>query len=448
MRASVWDIETRDAAGSMLHREGGLSHEISAPRWLTNSIPESDLRERIPAPGPGSRTIVNCDIFQPAYHRKYLRMVEALGRSRLPKQTEIAVVYIHMVSGTGGEENDGASIDDPVRGRVVRERVEAWVDAFGRAGKKLVFTGHLPEKLSFCYARGVGQRNGLVECCLLHTHNPAHGQRMDADGHMIVDVSLPPIARNLIFGDENEEYSATGTLHVDRFGPRTMWNHRYREATLRMLQMRRNYVWEPYGTTPDPYLSGYLALELGRAVADAPDAWCYLRESYVHKDNVGCNPAVPVRNFERWLVQRDLPGEPTEPVRKVTFKNYRPAGDIYNCYVPGMNYDFVARRGRRFGFALDDRFVVDGAHPIAFKITYYDDAPWALTYPTRSGPRSRAAPARGDGTLRTATFFVPDARLTAKHGEPDFEVRSVDSLRPATLRFVRVVRCGPSGHNP
>lgn len=437
VRASVWDIETRDAAGRVVTNRGPLSGEISAPRWLQGIIPASKLTEAHNTPGVNSRTLINCNIFHPEYHRRYLRMVDALAKSSLPQRPEIAVVYIHMVSESGGEENDGASIDDPVRGKVVRERIKAWADAFGRNGRKLAFTGYLPENLTFCYQHGVGQRNGLIECYLLHTHNPQLGQSMDADGHMIVDESLPPIAKDLMFGDENEEYSTSGDFLVNRFGPRTMWNHRYREATLRLLQMRRNYVWEPHGCTLDPYLSAYLTLALGRQVSDTPDAWCYLRESYVHAGNIGRNPAVPVKNFERWLVQRDLPGEPTKPVRKIMVKDYRPEGNIYNCYVPGKNYDFVARKGRRFGFALDDRFTVDENHPIAFKVTYYDEQPWILTYPTKQGIRERTMTCRGDGALRTVTFFAPDALLKAKGDAPDFEIRATD--KPATVRFVRVV---------
>lgn len=45
---------------------------------------------------------------------------------------------------------------------------------------------------------------------------------------------------------------------------------------------------------------------------------------------------------------------------------------------------------------------------------------------------------RGDGQLRTATFFVPDARLAAQGEASDFEIRALGE--PATVRFVRVVR--------
>ena len=47
----------------------------------------------------------------------------------------------------------------------------------------------------------------------------------------------------------------------------------------------------------------------------------------VHKENTAHNPAVPVKNFERLLVQRDLPSEPTVPNHNVMFKGLCPAGN-------------------------------------------------------------------------------------------------------------------------
>ena len=73
--------------------------------------------------------------------------------------------------------------------------------------------------------------------------------------------------------------------------------------------------------SPDPFLTAWEAVELGRGVNDAPDAWCYLRESYVHEHNDGNGKVVPVKNFERWLYQRDAPGYETHPVHKVEFLN-------------------------------------------------------------------------------------------------------------------------------
>ena len=62
----------------------------------------------------------------------------------------------------------------------------------------------------------------------------------------------------------------------------------------------------PSSVDQDPPLTAYVSLELGRKVADAPDAWCYLRESYARQEKDRNKPR-PIKNFERWLHQRVVP---------------------------------------------------------------------------------------------------------------------------------------------
>ena len=444
VRGSVWDVEFDDASGRPIppdqlrpEQRAVRAREISAPRWLARyAIPTARGGPEIGR----NEHLVNLDIFQADYHTRYLKMVAAFGRTGIAQRPELAVAYVHMVSSSGGEENDGAFPGDPNHARMV-ERLQAWADAFGPDRGKLLFTGHHPENLRIAYALGMGQRNGYVERYLLYTHEPALGQSMDADGYLAVDESLPPIAENRAFGDENEEYELRSEVHVTRFGPRATWPHRYREASLRALQMRRNYLWVP-PRSPDPALTAYVAAELGRQVQDAPDAWCYLRESYVHASNSWRGAAVPVRNFERWLYQRDAPGWESRPAERV---DYPPPTEpfIRHAYVAGRNYDFVARQGKRFGFAVDDRFLSGGAARVAVKITYCDDEPWRLVYQTAAGPAERAVPCRGDGALRTATFFLTAAQFTGRNLDHDFEIHAQGEH--ATIRLVRIIRLTPIG---
>ena len=72
-----------------------------------------------------------------------------------------------------------------------------------------------------------------------------------------------------------------------------------------------------------------MARELGKTLDDAPDAWSHLSEAYV-KPHHYCltdesdiswsdipqeyrNDGMPIKNFERWLFQRDRPGFETTP---------------------------------------------------------------------------------------------------------------------------------------
>lgn len=442
IRGSVREVEYDDVQGRPLppekltqQQQRVRQHDSSAPLWLD--------RYQIPTTRGQSQSgtqehLINFDIFHPDYHQRYLKMVAAFGRTGIAQRKEVAVAYVHMVSDTRGEENDGAFPTDSNHPKMV-ERLKAWAKAFGTNKGKLLFTGHHPENLRIAYALGVGQRNGYVERYLLHTYNPSLGQSMDPESYLVVDEALPPIAENRAFGDENEEYDIRSETHVILFGPRAIWPHRYREATLRQLQMRRNYAWEPT-LSPDPYLTAYLANELGRQIHDAPDAWCYLRESYVHERNEWKGKVVPVKNFERWLYQRDAPGYETRPVHKVEFPEPT-EGFVRNVYAKGYNYDYVAREGKRFGFAVDDRFLSGPKKSVALKITYYDDKPWKLLCKSAAGTVERMVPCRGDGVLRTATFFLPDASFIERNFDYDFEIHALRDT--ATLRFVRVVRHQP-----
>ncbi|MBT3292470.1 MAG: hypothetical protein HN380_34520, partial [Victivallales bacterium] len=151
---------------------------------------------------------------------------------------------------------------------------------------------------------------------LLHAPNPMLAQTLDENGYLVVDESNPLIAENRASGDENEEYTRN---HEARFGPLDTFPHRYRESMLRVLQMRRNFLWAEGGKwLVNPPLLHYVALELGKTVKTAPDAWCYLRESHVrNRANWKDKTPLKVKNFERWLYQRDADGARTEPAERV-----------------------------------------------------------------------------------------------------------------------------------
>ncbi|MCG3147125.1 MAG: hypothetical protein PCFJNLEI_00562 [Verrucomicrobiae bacterium] len=444
--ASIWAMEFVDSEGKIIppeklneKQQGQRSRAPTAPAWLAQyNIP---TKSAVGLVGEGCQ-ITNFDIFHPAYHSRYLKLIRALGETGIPQRPDLLAAYVHIASFTRGEEGEGDPPGQPHHKETV-ERLQAWADAFKGNCGKLMFLGNNPDLLRIAYSLGMGQRNGYVERYLLHTHNPALGQTIDTNGYLVVDESLPPIAENRVFGDENEEYDAHSEGWVARFGPRESWPHRYREATFRQLQMRRNYVWEPVKSN-DPYLTYYLACSLGRTIADTADAWCYLRESYVHENNVRKGKVVPVKNFERWLLQRDSAGYETEPAHKII---YPPTveGFIRTTYVKGYNYDYVARKGKRFGFALDDRFLPKPA-PVAIKVTYYDEQPWKLVYPTATGPAARSVPCRGDGALRTATFFLADAVFAARKLDYDFEIQATSE--PATIRFVRVIKFAKPQSSP
>ena len=105
--------------------------------------------------------------------------------------------------------------------------------------------------------------------------------------------------------------------------------------------MRCNYaLYNPFSLIPEQMV--WVGQSLGRTVENTPDIWCALRESYVRNSGA-------VKNFERWLYQRDTEGYETEPAIKVPhpIKMWMVKKDHY--------FDYVARKSRRIGFAVDDR---------------------------------------------------------------------------------------------
>ncbi len=437
LRASVWEL--RNFPDETYYPDWWQQHvedSASAPRWLAQyEIPLVEMSRWDDISTPFQ--VINMDIYHPAYHSRYVRMVEALGSSGIPAMDEVSLIYVHLWSRSRGEEGMGPLLDDPRR-TVYEERLQVWANACPGVEKKLCLVSPAPRDIAFALSLGMGQRNGGAEVYMRDHSNEMLGQSIDPDGYMTVDESCPLIAENRASGDENEQYIPG--VHEPRFGPVSTWSHRYRESMLRVLQMRRNYVWAEMGDMlVDRPLLGYVALELGRHVNNTPDVWCYLRENVV-----GSGQFVKrAKNFERWLYQRDGRGCRTVPTEKVYVQNQ-------DAHHPDHMYDYTARRtdtetGNTFmGFAVDDRFLFGGPHRVAVKITYRDrnHAEWALQFEGGSGLQQRTVQCADTGKVRTATFMLDDIRFDALNTDHDFSIQALQG--DAVIHFVRVI---PSWRN-
>ena len=428
VRAAVWEM-----TGQLGAR--GNAAESSAPRWLVEKYNVPIIDEKPMANVASPFQIRNLDMTHPKYRERYLKFIEAFGASGIPQMPEVKFAYMHNRSSSRGEEGrvpDGTPLAD-----AMQQYLDVWAKAYKGVECKLAYVESSGGLLKHAYDLGMGQRNGFVEVYMGQCTNPALGQRVDEDGYLVVDETCPPIAENRAFGDENEEYTP---FFIPRFGPAETWPHRYRESMLRVLQMRRNFVWAEPTPSVDPPLLAYVSLELGRSVRDAPDAWCYLRESQVRVDG----KVRPVKNFERWLYQRDRDGARAAATCKVD----HPIAPV--LVSPGapkdLQYDLVARRtdvasgNSRIGFALDDRFLSGGPHKVAVKVTFRDtgNARWALAVKTPRGEAIKTVACGDTGAVRTATFFIPAAAFPAKGLDFDFEIRAAQG--DATISLVRIIR--------
>ena len=208
--------------------------------------------------------------------------------------------------------------------------------------------------------------------------------------------------------------------------------------------MRRNHLWAEGGPwLIDPPLLHYVALELGHTVETAPDAWCYLRESWVpDRPNKNWKKAIPVKNFERWIYQRDVPGAWARPTEKVEVPE-----QMFEYHKEHL-YDYTARKtsmadgDKAIVFGVNDRFLSGGPHRVAVKVSYVDrgDAEWALVYfLEEKNAVLRAVNCGGSGKERTATFILEDAFFPGV-GIKGADFRIVAIKGDAVIRMVRVVK--------
>jgi len=409
----------------------------TAPRWLRQyHVPLIEERPNSSIPFQ----VVNMDIYAPDYQQRYLRMVEAFGRTGIPQMPELDICYLHLKSASRGEEGTGPSPSDPRR-PLYEARLRAWAAAFQGVEYKLCNVSAAEADLKFCLQLGMGQRNGFVEHYLMHIPNRMLGQVLDRNGYLVIDEQNPLIAENRASGDENEEYTKN---HVARFGPIETFPHRYHESMLRVLQMRRNFVWAEGGPwLINPPLLHYVALELGKNARTAPDAWCYLRQSFV-PDRVHKNwkDGIPVKNFERWVYQRDTDGARTEPTERVDVPP-----QMFD-FARNHLYNFTARKTRekdgqtRIQFAVDDVFLSAGPHAVAVKVTYFDrgQARWRLEYHTPSGTRvTNDVACDATETIKTVTFILNDACFPGRgYTGTDLSIRAVQG--DAVIRMLRLIK--------
>ena len=396
-----------------------------APDWLKQyNIP---IRKET-APKP---KVINYDVSHPEFHQRYLKFIDALGKSGIPQMNEVKGLFLGYASPSNGDEGIGpypeqlADANDTVKH--VKERIDAWAVACHGVEDKVIMGG----LSNYGISKGFGIRRGFVEMYLYHIPDEHIGQKVDSNNYLYVDESTPLIAKNVFNGDENEEYEETWASEARdfRFGKTTeSYPYRYFTANLRLLQMRCNDLLQNnFALLPN--MLAWVGIGLGKTVKDAPDAWCFLRESYL-KSNGGN----PIKNFERWIFQRDGPGYETTPAVKI-----EQAIQMWMVQ-PGKYFDFVAREGKKIGFDVADKW--NGLKDsVAIKISYFDTdrGELNLIYNAAKKKEKKTIQLAGDGTLKTATFFVAGIKANSLPNHYDFVLEAGANTKKITVSFVRVI---------
>ena len=389
-----------------------------APNWIENyNIPIR--KEHKPA------KVKNYDISNTDYHRCYIRLIKALGESGIPKMDTLKGAFVGYASPSYGDEGIGPHGVNPDTVPHVIERLAAWARAFEGVEHKVFMGGVSKYGLDL----GFGIRRGFVEMYLYHIPDDSIGQLVDDNGYLWVNESAQVLNRNIFHGEENEEYEVKWATSARdfRFGKTTdSYTYRYFTSNLRLLQMRCNYVlYNSFSIISEQQV--WVGQNLGRTIDDAPDVWCALRESYVRR--VG-----PVKNFERWLYQRDSKGFETRPTVKINHP--------INMWMvePGKYYDYIARQGKQIGLSVDDRWCGGGPVNVAVKVTYFDigrNTVYMDLY-TVNGYSRRSINLTGTDGLKTATLFVNDAVFSTNGVNYDIIFKSTGT--GAVISFVRVIR--------
>ena len=413
-------ISEADRAGCAVVLRVLSSATIFAPEWLAEKgIPL--LEEK----GKDKPKVTNYDIAHPEFHKRYLLLVENLGKSGIPRIEALKGSYVGYASPSYGDEGIGPHGENPDSVPHVIARLDAWAHAFEGVEHKVFMGGISQHGLGL----GFGTRRGFVEMYLYHIPSSEIGQTVDGQGYLFVDDSVDLLKRGAFHGEENEEYEegwATAKRGF-RFGKNTdSFTYRYFVSNLRTLQMQCNHVlMNPFSIYPEQMV--WVGQSLGKKVEDSPDIWCALRESHIRR--IG-----PVKNMERWLYQRDTPGFETTPDVKIEHPVKMWMAE------PDKHFDHIARKGQQIGFAVDDRWAAGKPVDIALKVTYFDKGMGDvdIAVGTSGGNVTRQIKLTNDGKLKTATFFINDAVFPAK--KMDYDITFKATADEAVLSFVRIIR--------
>ena len=297
-----------------------------------------------------------------------------------------------------------------------------------------------------CLKAGCGVRDGFTEPFNRFAWRPDWGLNLVTEGafrYSVIDEKHPLIsAERRFFGTENEDF--------DVLWPDVKHYHWIKLATLNMLRLRMNWVFlGDYRVAPD--LLQYMRRTMGRKVQESPDAWVALRQSrdsYLVSDQLG-DGTENIRNFERWLYQRDLaPDGKTvaahriEPPAQFRELNGGSWEALRTDHAHGSDFIY---------FNVDDQFMKGGRNPVMVKVTYLDDhaGEWRLEYDAGAKAvwkQSKPIQNIQDGKWKTVSFQLDDAAFeNRQRGWADFRIAN-DGQHDLTVRFVRLIKTeAPAG---
>lgn len=449
--------------GVVFRLKSNVVHAVTPWRTEPSVIPEWVLaRHRPPTAdmaGGDDPTYPNVTIhvavpWHPGLQREYLRFVQELGRAGIAEHPALHGFYLHGISTSLGEEFwftkkayaslAKAGMTPELLESAFSERITKWAQAFGRNSARLAWVGvgwiEAPRSEFRQYAEvgrkldrlaldeGLGARGGGIE-----TYNqlpPDRGQELDENGYLVTDLAHPLIAGERFYADENEVYDTK-----QPFAP-----YAYRSAILRALSMGMSHLWVGEAAELDAPATRFFNLTAARRPSEARDAWVWLREAEVKRRR----DSLTIRNFERFLLQREAPGYRTVAASFTERQPFHIDPDAQRK--PG---DYAARstdnaKGQeRIGFIVDEPFWPKASGPadVTLRVTHLDQrASFYVLYTTPSGTRTSSVLVnQNTGIEHTATFSLPGFRPT-RAIDNQFDLALVTEAHDLTVSFVRLSR--------
>ena len=301
----------------------------------------------------------------------------------------------------------------------------------------------------YAYAKGLGRRDGGLEVWTWYTWNAElYGQRVTPDSYLETVEDFPALQDGRMWYTENEILQNCPYLWPDSESYR-VWPI----LCLRALQFRCNWVWVDSNfydryDRDRPGLNRWFELSLGKTCRTSSDGWSWMREGYVWGHDGQRWDLHTVRNFERWVFQRNVPPDgntvPEEWLDVTGWGQWirewyfgKKGGEFHACRTD------VASGNACVYFHTWRGFLAGGPHDLLVKVTYRDGpaTTWQLEYST--GQDVAATPeitTAGSGKWKTVTFSVPDMHLDGRFaGGMDFRIANL-GRKDLTVRFLRLVK--------
>nr|WP_321403145.1 beta-galactosidase [uncultured Desulfobacter sp.] len=383
-----------------------------------------------------------------------LTFIDFFGKKGYPADERIAGVYITGFSSSLGEEfwlhRDylqnalNAGMTEQSLLTTYQTRINAWIDAAGEHVNKLSWIGYGEIQNSgydgdslndYALDMGLGLRHGGPDT--YHDILAPEAGQTYTDGYMKADWSHPLRDGQRIFLGE-VEYTFE---QPDADNAQAEQTHMTESAIMRMAQLGMNYAW----TSKEflayaPRMFQWWTQTAGKNPWESPDAVCWLRQDAVY---VQAHATVyPLKNFERFLYQRDQAGAktvPALPVNRAAFWN-DPSGQHFDYSARATD---VRNGSDKMIFSLEPGFLNTLNVPFTIKITYADNnaAQWVLEVPAgESYLSSSTISGASDDILKTVTFTINTIPDSTSLGDNCFFRLRVLNDQDLTVKFARVIK--------